>query len=318
MKRSEHRTDGEWPPKSWQSHSVANLSARLPYEPAMRSLLAFALVALTACGAAATDSPSAAEPQGRVPTEHPVKAELVVDQSTIEPGKPFRLGVRLKMQHEWHVYWKNPGDSGLPVTLEPSGPEGSTFGKMNWPLPIEFNQPGDIAGYGYTNVVFFPIDVQPSADLKPGTDAKFVVNATWLACKDVCIPGNATLEISVPVAAKAVAANTGLFAEWQARLPVDEKLATIHADGGIAKGSVTIRLEWTEAVRSVQFFPVPESALNVTNVTVEHRERATTIRFDASVLAGQKLSSGALESLVVATDGRGTRRGISVPVQLAG
>ena len=277
-----------------------------------------ALLALSACGAAATDHPLDGEPQARVPAEHPVKADLIADVSAIEPGKPFNLGVRLKMQHDWHVYWKNPGDSGLPVTLEPSGPAGFTFGAMQWPLPIEFDQPGDIAGYGYTDVVLFPLEVKAPATLAPGSTVRFAVKSTWLACKDVCIPGGATLELELPIATKAGPSNTELFTEWQAKLPSTSGLAVARSEGGVGTGSVTVRLEWNEPVRSVQFFPVPEAALNVSNVTVEHRDRTTTIRFQASVLSGQKLTTGDLETLVVAVDARGARRGIAVPVRMSG
>ena len=284
----------------------------------MRSILALALVALTACGAAATDAPVDGAAQSRAPAVHPVRAELLADVSAIEPGKPFRIGVKLKMQHDWHVYWKNPGDSGLPVTLEPSGPAGFTFGTMEWPLPIEFNQPGDIAGYGYTDIVFFPLEVRPPATLAPGSTARITVKSSWLACRDVCIPGGASLDLELPVAAKAEPSNTAIFAEWQAKLPATSGLAVARSEGGVGSGSVTVRLEWSEPVRSVQFFPVPEAALNVSNVTIEHRERATTIRFQASVLSGQKLSTGDLETLVVAIDARGARRGIAVPVRMSG
>ncbi len=284
----------------------------------MRSILALTLVALTACGAAATEGPVSVEPQSAAPAVHPVKAELLADVSTIEPGKPFRLGLRLKMQHAWHVYWKNPGDSGLPVTLDPSGPPGFIFGAMQWPLPVDFTQPGDIAGYGYKDVVLFPFEVRPPANLPRGSTARFSVKSSWLACRDVCIPGGATVELELPVGAKSVSENAATFDEWQARLPVVSGLATAKSEGGVGTGTVTVRLEWSEPVRSVQFFPVPEAALSVSDVTVEHKERSSTIRFKASVLSGQKLSTGDLETLVVAIDARGTRRGIAVPVRLSG
>ncbi|MBK6314738.1 MAG: hypothetical protein IPF53_10605 [Blastocatellia bacterium] len=284
----------------------------------MRSLLVLTLLAVTACGAAAIDNNTEATPQGRVPVEHPVRAELLADVTSIEPGKPFRLGLRLKMQHAWHVYWKNPGDSGLPVTLDPSGPPGFGFGAMQWPLPVEFNQPGDIAGYGYTDVVFFPFEVRPPATLAQGSTVRLSVKSSWLACRDVCIPGGAMVELELPVGAKAVSDNAATFDEWQARLPVDSGLATVKSVGGVGSGTVTVSVAWSEPVRSVQFFPVPEAALSVSDVTVEHKDRSSTIRFKASVLSGQKLSTGDLETLVVAIDARGTRRGIAVPVRLSG
>ena len=45
-----------------------------------------------------------------VKTDH-VEAELVAEKTAIEPGKPFTVALRLKMQEHWHTYWRNPGDS---------------------------------------------------------------------------------------------------------------------------------------------------------------------------------------------------------------
>ncbi|NBS98820.1 MAG: protein-disulfide reductase, partial [Betaproteobacteria bacterium] len=43
-----------------------------------------------------------------------VEAELIADQAAVVPGRAFRLGLRLKHDTDWHTYWRNPGDSGLP------------------------------------------------------------------------------------------------------------------------------------------------------------------------------------------------------------
>ena len=46
-----------------------------------------------------------------------VGATLVADVTAVQPGKPFRVGVLLRMAPEWHTYWRNPGDSGLPTKI---------------------------------------------------------------------------------------------------------------------------------------------------------------------------------------------------------
>lgn len=276
------------------------------------------LLVATACGASGGERPvaGAPEPQGRI--EQPVRAELLADAAAIRPGQKFQIGVRLTMRHGWHVYWKNPGDSGLPVAFEPSGPDGVVFGAAQWPLPIEFTQPGDIAGFGYTDSVLFPIDVTAPASAVAGGTIHLAVKTSWLACRDVCIPGSATAELDLPVAAASAAANTDVFEAWRAKLPATGDAADVETTGAIGDGQITMRIRWKEPVRAVAFFPVPESALNVANIRVEHTDRQTTIRFDATVLSGQKLMSDELEALVVATDAHGARRGIQVPVRLRG
>ena len=104
----------------------------------MRLLLTVLMTAVTACGAVSAPERDA----------HPVEARLVADATAVRPGQTFTIGVELKMKPGWHVYWKNPGDAGLPVSAELSGPEGFRFGEVQWPVPIEFVQPGDVVGYG--------------------------------------------------------------------------------------------------------------------------------------------------------------------------
>jgi hypothetical protein len=54
-----------------------------------------------------------------------VRAELLAHAPQgVEPGKPVWVGLQLKHQPQWHTYWKNPGDSGLPTQLAWTLPAG--------------------------------------------------------------------------------------------------------------------------------------------------------------------------------------------------
>lgn len=48
----------------------------------------------------------------------PVEARLAVEDLSVQPGRPFWAALHLAIDREWHVYWKNPGDSGLPTTVD--------------------------------------------------------------------------------------------------------------------------------------------------------------------------------------------------------
>lgn len=51
------------------------------------------------------------------------------------PGQTVWVGLQIRHKPEWHTYWKNSGDSGLPTQLQWTLPAGVTAGEIQWPLP---------------------------------------------------------------------------------------------------------------------------------------------------------------------------------------
>jgi len=45
------------------------------------------------------------------------------------------VGLSLQHQPQWHTYWKNPGDSGLPTQLSWQLSAGAAAGQIAWPSP---------------------------------------------------------------------------------------------------------------------------------------------------------------------------------------
>src|SRR5678815_3819103 len=91
------------------------------------------VLSFTACGFAAL-------PDGK----DLVKAELLADVSAIQPGQPFHVGVLLKIKPQWHVYWKNPGESGVATILDLKLPEGFKASPVQYPVPRQHEDPGGI------------------------------------------------------------------------------------------------------------------------------------------------------------------------------
>ena len=58
--------------------------------------------------------------------EH-VEVELVAGHESVQPGSESFVGLLFKLDPGWHVYWKNPGDSGEPPTLV-----GADVGRRAW------------------------------------------------------------------------------------------------------------------------------------------------------------------------------------------
>src|SRR5438067_6313347 len=147
-----------------------------------------------------------------------VHADALANVSAIVPGEPFLVGVRLKMEPRWHTYWKYPGDAGIPTEIRWQLPEGWRVGDIQWPIPLKLEEPGDILIYGYHDEVLLIQQVTPPKDLTSAS-ANLSAKVSWLVCEKICIPGDGTVSLALPVASTNAAANSELFGRFQKRLP---------------------------------------------------------------------------------------------------
>jgi len=154
-----------------------------------------AVVAACAFAACALAGAAAAAP---VRTAN-VEAELVAERTALVPGQTNTVALRLKIRDRWHTYWRNPGDSGLPTTLDWKLPPGVAAGPIQWPAPKALPA-GPLVNYGYEGEVFHLVDLAVPADLPAGTTATLAARADWLVCEDTCIPEGADLALALPVA----------------------------------------------------------------------------------------------------------------------
>jgi thiol:disulfide interchange protein DsbD len=111
-----------------------------------------------------------------------VKAELLADTNAIVPGKPFTIGLLLRMVPDWHTYWAFSGDAGLPTELKWKLPSGWKIGEIQWPIPLKTSDPGDIETYGYEDEVLLMQEITPPQKLNDST-VKLSAEANWLVCE---------------------------------------------------------------------------------------------------------------------------------------
>src|SRR5919109_4058926 len=63
-----------------------------------------------------------------------VKAKLLAETLSIAPRETVWLALHLEVKTDWHIYWQNPGDSGLPTAIDWSLPPGFSAGDILWPV----------------------------------------------------------------------------------------------------------------------------------------------------------------------------------------
>ncbi|MFE1602665.1 protein-disulfide reductase DsbD family protein [Methylobacterium sp. ID0610] len=229
-----------------------------------------------------------------------VRAELVAEPGAVAAGQPFTVGVRLVMKPHWHVYWRNPGDSGLAPEIAWALPPGFAAGAIAWPVPERIPVAG-LMNFGFEGETLLTTTVTPPATLD-GASVTLRAKVSYLVCERECIPGEASVAASLPVAPPGTSVrpdprHRDLFetarsqlpqpAPWPARVSAVGETLTLHlAAPGLKR----------ETVRDVAFFPYSETL-------IEHAA-AQDVSIDAGGLhLALKLSNPAPSEPVSRLDG---------------
>ena len=202
-----------------------------------------------------------------------VRSELLADTNAIVPGKPFTVGLLLRMAPGWHTYWKFSGDAGLPTELKWKLPPGWKIGDIQWPIPLKTVDPGDIETYGYENEILLMQEITPPSNLN-NSPVKFSTEASWLVCEKICIPGGATLQLDLSVASTNQPANADLFARYRRLLPQNFPAPNIaHVDWSRFGSDLRLKItsEMLAKYPALDFFPLPEQETIVGHPAVQSR-----------------------------------------------
>jgi thiol:disulfide interchange protein/DsbC/DsbD-like thiol-disulfide interchange protein len=183
----------------------------------MRATLVTTLALLVGIAAAGSDAYGAdATPPGPGPVaaaEGKVKVSLVADVESAIPGHPFWVGLRFQLAPGWHLYWKNPGQSGMATELTWTG-DGVALGPTRWPAPERIvSSDGFIVTYGWHGEVVLLSEARTTAG---GTVA---VSADFLVCEVECIPGSVQLARRIEAGDGAPAEARQVMATSWARVP---------------------------------------------------------------------------------------------------
>lgn len=159
-----------------------------------------------------------------------ITVTLIADQDSIAPGSTFTLGVIFDPEPGWHIYWKNPGDSGLAPRFAWQSSGGIAVSSPLWPYPNKIAV-GPLVNYGYDKVTI-PFPATLSAPPPRATSTSVMLSLQYLVCKDECLPGEAQLELQLPISKTAAAPGNyeRLFAETQTKIPTQLERVSIAVE----------------------------------------------------------------------------------------
>ena len=107
------------------------------------------------------------------------------------------LACTFQIPDEWHIYWRNPGVSGVPTEIRVEGPEGFVIKPVVYPRPKVIPDSGGIT-YGYEKEVTLLVPIHPPATAPDLKELQFKVEADWLVCRGACFFGEAMTSITIP------------------------------------------------------------------------------------------------------------------------
>lgn len=173
----------------------------------------------------------------KVTTEN-AELELISEQSSVSPGDTFWMGIRMDIRDGWYVYYRNPGDSGLPMTVNWTHDGEYNISNIHWPYPKWKDVSGGLTSYAYEDSVLYMMEAVAPEDLEPGDEIILSAETDYLICEDICIPEYADLEMTIPVSESSQFNEEWgpYFSQTRQRLPatLDYWTATATAEGDTA------------------------------------------------------------------------------------
>lgn len=248
------------------------------------------------------------------------EVELVAATSSVKPGAPLLVAMRIVHEPGWHTYWKNPGDSGMPTRIAWSLPAGFQAGPILWPVPRRLPV-GPLTNFGYEDELLLPTEISVPQAIPAGGTVRLEAKGEWLICKEVCLPGGATVTLDLPVGD---AAPDPAWAErlQRARDAIPAPLAGWRVQAAPTDEHIALSLEplatRTSTITRLTFFPDEPEIID--NTSPQTLVRTDTGGYVLRLMAapGFKGNLTTLSGVLVAApgfspDGSGEAATIAVP-----
>lgn len=133
--------------------------------------------------------------QDRVINPH-VVITLLPSALPAAPGRSLPMALHFEVEPGWHIYWKNPGEGGIVPRFTWSLPTGWTADTLAWPVPERYEVAGLISHVHRGRLAIATALHVPAAAKGP---VPVTVDLAYGICRDLCMPGKATLRLQMPV-----------------------------------------------------------------------------------------------------------------------
>ncbi len=131
-----------------------------------------------------------------------VQLRLALDREALAPGGRATLAILFDIEPGWHLYWMNPGDTGMGPVVTLTLPEGvEQVGPIRWPVPQRRPHAGFMVDNVYEGELTLLAPIRVRSDVAVGSTLTFTAQVEWLVCEEACLPGVGTATLTAPVRA---------------------------------------------------------------------------------------------------------------------
>ncbi len=176
---------------------------------------------------------------------------LVAATQAIGPGQAeLRLGLHVRLDPEWKIYWRSPGTAGLPPALSWSDSANLAETVLRWPAPKRFELFG-LQSFGYADEVVLPIEARLA---EPGAAAALRADVEYLVCRDICIPGTARVALDLGAGPPEPSPAAHLIERFSGRVPVPAASARVALAAETGNGALVVTAQAERAFAAPDLF----------------------------------------------------------------
>ena len=235
------------------------------------------------------------------------EVRLVSAVSAMGNLQELPLGLEFRLAPGWKIYWRTPGEAGLPPTLDLQMANGAPLqSQIEWPVPKRFNAFG-FDNFGYADAVILPVAVR-GYDRGAALQIRGQIEA--LVCSDICVPLAGALRLDLADGPAEPSSMAMVIAQFAAKVPrIDAlspiKIATAWQSGsqlkiGFAATSQPVTEIFVEGPAGIAFKqPVFANNIAVIDVEGDLKTPLAGQTIDLTVIAGDDFTT---QSIIVAKD----------------
>lgn len=209
-----------------------------------------------------------------------------------------RGALEIRLKPGWKTYWRDPGSSGVPPTLDVSAGNEKAAVEIGFPAPSRFDD-GYALWAGYDE----PVALALTFRLPPGLDLPTRIEAsTFLGvCESICIPVQAELTLDAAGAADD-AGDAAVVAGAFAALPGAARPGFAAYASEVRDGALLVEATLPHGVDAIDLFVAGSDELTL-GVPRKLDMKAGTARFSVPIVSGSEDHFGGLAYTLVTSAG---------------
>ncbi len=114
----------------------------------------------------------------------------------VRAGETFYVNFKFSIPKGQHIYSAEESDLGQPTAIKLSLPQGYSLKNIEFPKPEKFTALG-MESLGYSRDFSVSAAVSAPENIPESSSVNIRADATWLACSDLCVPGEKSQEIPI-------------------------------------------------------------------------------------------------------------------------